>query len=273
MKPLRASVLLLSLAAITIFGVTWVQPISTAFDQVPNPDMIVSLEGDLLSVKLTNVPVRAVLDEIARQGRIAVSVRGELTDTISTEFRRLPLEEGLTQLLRNCGWIAVGRQGGRIERLVVAQKSVTNGAGPETRSVGSAETIATPADPPRVASDAAGAEPASVVAAMVGRPAVKTFFDVAAHRPDPPAKLEAFAGFVDAVTGAEVGQLLVMLQDADMPAATWERALTPLADVLTPQEQTTFVRSLGDRAVRDELISSFQQVYLFKSSQERERQP
>jgi hypothetical protein len=271
MKLSHGCFLMLCLLA-TGSGATGARPISAAVDQPSDPNMLIRLEDDLLSVKLADAPIKAVLQEIGRQGHIAVTIQGELTKTISIDVRRLPLEEGLQLLLRDCGWIAIGKKNGRIEQLIVAQKPDGPGRGGsrEAPRDGPGDHQAT--SPDRHADgERSLTERLRTAAAVMERTAVKTFFDVGAHTPDPVAKLQAFGELVDAVSRDEVGQLLVMLQDKNLPPATWEQAFAPLADVLSAQERTALVRSLENRAVREELVSSFEQVYLFKSAQEREQ--
>jgi HEAT repeats len=61
----------------------------------------IELRGDLLSVRLRNVPWEAVLKELHRQTGITVHVEGQIAGTLTEEFEDWPLEKGLRALFRN----------------------------------------------------------------------------------------------------------------------------------------------------------------------------
>ena len=122
MKVLIVELLTVCLVVITGLTVPPAHPVSAALEAPPpGENMLIRLEGDRLAVSLKEAPLKAVLEEIGRQGRIEVTIQGPLTKTISLEFHQLPLEEGLRRLLRGCGWMTVGRRNGKMEQLVVAE--------------------------------------------------------------------------------------------------------------------------------------------------------
>lgn len=245
--------------------------VSLAIDSPPtDPNMQVRVEGDRLTVKLKDASLKAVLAEIGRQGRIKVTIHGPLVKTISLEFRQLPLEEGLQRLLRDCGWIAVGHRDGRLEQLVVADNP---DAGRRMAPVETALGQRSPAltsDGGTKGSGLLPAERTRAVAAIMEKPALKTFFDVSAHVPDQAPKLEALRDVVDSLSLEEVGDVIGMLRHTSVPRAGWEEALAPLAEVVNAEEWAAIAGSLQDRAVRKEVLKSFEQIQLFKLAQARE---
>jgi hypothetical protein len=237
-------------------------------------NMVLEVEGGRLTVKLADVPLETVVEEIGRQGHIAVTVQGPLRTTISLEFRQVPMEEALRRLLRGCGWMTVAGRNGTIEQLLVAEtpaalnRSVSGGP-PAPGQPGSSSGR----DGGRPAVGQRPLEPVRAVAALMERDALKTFFDVLVHSPDDPtAMLDAFAKVVDSLSLEDVGDLLGMLRDKTMPLSKWEEALAPLADAVPAQERRALVRSLQDRGIRDVVLRSFEQVQLFKLAQAQEAQ-
>ena len=238
-------------------------------DLLADRNTLIQVEGERLTVKLTDVPLKAVLEEIGRRARIEVVFQGALTKTISIEFRQRPLEEGLRRLLRDCGWLAVGRNG-RVEKVVVAQT-----CGGVSRSAAGAATTSQPGDSSAPdgrleARKQPPGEAARAVTAVMERKVVKTLFDVAIHHPDQVAKLDAFRDVVNSLSAEEVGQVIGMLQDRSVPPSAWEEALAPLADVVTAEERTAVVRSLQDWGVREHVVRALEQVHLFKTMVKRE---
>jgi hypothetical protein len=69
--------------------------------QRTSPRPAIELRGDLLSVRLRNVPWQAVLTEIQRQTGIMIHVEGRMAGALTQEFESLPLEKGLRTLFRD----------------------------------------------------------------------------------------------------------------------------------------------------------------------------
>lgn len=62
-----------------------------------------SVQGEMLTVNLRDAPLAAVLEDIARQGEMVLSLpddRSTLQKTVTMQFTDLPLERGLRKLLR-----------------------------------------------------------------------------------------------------------------------------------------------------------------------------
>lgn len=55
--------------------------------------------NDQLTVKVKDVSLQELLEEIARQGGLTLVLSGSLADRITIEFHQLPLEEGLRRIL------------------------------------------------------------------------------------------------------------------------------------------------------------------------------
>ncbi len=61
----------------------------------------IELKHDHLSVKVQDISLRELLEEIARQGGMPLEVNTSLEENITVQFHDLPLEEGLRQILQN----------------------------------------------------------------------------------------------------------------------------------------------------------------------------
>ena len=61
----------------------------------------IQFADDSLTVKVTDMPLTKLLQEIARQSGLTLVLPGSLQDRISVEFHQLPLKEGLRRILRH----------------------------------------------------------------------------------------------------------------------------------------------------------------------------
>jgi hypothetical protein len=66
----------------------------------PTSRPAIELRGNLLSVRLHNIPWEAVLKEIQHHTGIILDVQGRIAGTLTQEFEDLPLEKGLRILFR-----------------------------------------------------------------------------------------------------------------------------------------------------------------------------
>jgi len=234
--------------------------------------MVVRVVGDRLAVTLKEAPLRAVLEEIGRQGGIDVIIQGPLTKTVSLEFQPLPLDEGLRRLLRGCGWMTVGQRNGKVEQLVVAET-------PEGLSRAGLSGTGTLRQPGPSSTAGAGREvkaqrplePVPTVAELMQRDALRNFVGaLIAPRWDATVLVDAFGDVVDSLSAEEAGALVSMLRDKTTPPSKWDEALAALGDTVTAQERATIVRLLQDRDLREHVLKSFEQVQIFKLAQEQE---
>jgi hypothetical protein len=77
-------------------GVATPQPPSV---QASEDRAIVKVEGNSLTVRLNQVPLREALQDIARQTGLRIIVNSARDDRLSLAFAKLPVEEGLRQLI------------------------------------------------------------------------------------------------------------------------------------------------------------------------------
>ena len=75
-------------------GHTQPPPVQTSEDQA-----FVKVEGNSLTVRLNQVPLREALRDIARQTGLRIIVNSARDDRLSLAFAKLPVEEGLRQLI------------------------------------------------------------------------------------------------------------------------------------------------------------------------------
>jgi type II secretory pathway component GspD/PulD (secretin) len=249
------------------------QTVSTALEAPRTSEtLLIQVEAGRLTVKLKEAPLNAVLQEVGRQARIKVSIREPFTRTISLEFQQLPLEEGLSRLLRECGSMTVSRKNGRVEQLVVAETlDSLSRRRPRGSAPASQPDPSSVPDGRRNAIDQRPPEAPHPLAALMERDALKHFFEVLTRpRYDPTATLEAFGEVVESLSAEEVGEVISMLQDKAVASSKWEEALAPMADFITPEDRTAVIRLLQDRLVREVVLKSLEQVQIFKIAQARE---
>ena len=111
------------------------------------------MQDDHLTVQLTDVPWRIVLQELQRQTGLTFRVEGSLEGTVTEAFEVLPLEKGLRRLIRNANLVFLYRQEGEGQgsRSRLAQVWIL------PRLTGSpAERIQTPQQPSQRADDPLG---------------------------------------------------------------------------------------------------------------------
>ena len=70
----------------------------------------VQFGNDLLSVKAKDVPLKELIDEIARQSDLSVEGSGILEDRVTIQFDRLTLDEGIRLILRRHNFALVYTQ-------------------------------------------------------------------------------------------------------------------------------------------------------------------
>src|SRR5881296_3446012 len=105
------------------------------------PERVIRYERDLLTVRLTSVPVTDVLDELGRQA--GAQIRGQVRDlrAVSVEFEAVPLADALHRLLGDQNFALVYGHEGRL-------KSVRLLGGPQAVPAAPATAAASPANQP-----------------------------------------------------------------------------------------------------------------------------
>src|SRR6266403_2896363 len=101
------------------------------------PERVIRYERDLLTVRLTSVPVTDVLDELGRQA--GAQIRGQVRDlrAVSVEFEAVPLADALHRLLGDQNFALVYGHEGRL-------KSVRLLGGPQTAAAPAPAAAAAP---------------------------------------------------------------------------------------------------------------------------------
>src|SRR5438552_7805145 len=121
------------------------------------PERVIRYDRDLLTVRLTSVPVTDVLDELGRQA--GAEIRGQVRDprAVSVEFEAVPLADALHRLLGDQNFALVYGNEGRL-------KSVSLLGVPQTAAAPTPAAAASPANQP--------AAPASVMDALANHPPI-----------------------------------------------------------------------------------------------------
>ena len=72
-----------------------------AQSQLPQSARFIQFANDLLTVKVKDLPLKELLQEIARQSGLSVVDSGSLDNKVTIEFHGLPLDEGMRLILRH----------------------------------------------------------------------------------------------------------------------------------------------------------------------------
>ncbi len=73
--------------------------LAAAVPALSEPQLVI--ENGLLTMQVRNRPLREILQEIAAQAKVEITVRGAVEQPIFADFRRIPLEEGLRRITQN----------------------------------------------------------------------------------------------------------------------------------------------------------------------------
>ena len=84
---------------LTAVGLGCVAAVSVAAEEASGPAMRVTVDGGLLSVQLDEAPLEAVLEAIAAQTEVVITLRGDLGAVRPQAFSDLPLGEGIRRLV------------------------------------------------------------------------------------------------------------------------------------------------------------------------------
>jgi len=167
-------------------------------------ERLIRYQNDALTVRLTNVPVAEVLDELRRQTGAEIRGQPHTPGAVSAEFEAVPLGEALHRLLGDQNFALVFADNGRLKAL---------------RLLGEAEGLA--AAPPSGAAPPAPATPPQVAAADLATL-------LARHAPVPVAgRLAPLLG-ASSASFAQLVDLTLHQDDADVRAEALTTAVSTL---------------------------------------------
>ncbi|MGH6920633.1 MAG: hypothetical protein ACREJ0_23350, partial [Geminicoccaceae bacterium] len=92
-RPARLAVIL------TAVGLGCIAAVTVAADEAVAPAMLVTVDDGLLSVQLDEAPLEAVLEAIAAQTEVVITLQGDLGAVRPQAFSDLPLGEGIRRLV------------------------------------------------------------------------------------------------------------------------------------------------------------------------------
>lgn len=122
MKPLR--MFTLHLVCLTV-SLTFLSTVTQAENKLKTTDAetqpsqsarVIHFANDLLTVKVQDVSLQELLQEIARQSGLAIVLSGSLEDPITIQFHELPFDSGLRRILRHQSFALEYSQQTREER-------------------------------------------------------------------------------------------------------------------------------------------------------------
>jgi len=124
-KLLARAFLTLVLCASVLFGQGL--EISTPRASASTGNFVLTVEANRLSLDAQDASLRAILEEIGLKMHLEVLGEIPAQETVTTEFRNLPLEEALHQLSSNFGYQMKSEKGGQeISKIFILPK----GTGP-----------------------------------------------------------------------------------------------------------------------------------------------
>jgi hypothetical protein len=92
-----------------LLSLFWTDPAAAQIRSQDSPAWVLSVhDGSRLTANVNRIPLRLVLEELARQAPLRLSVSGEWHDQLVTaHFHALPLDEALAQLLSGFSYAIV----------------------------------------------------------------------------------------------------------------------------------------------------------------------
>lgn len=111
LPALRCAVAVVAVSVVTMFGAGY-----AVGNEQPAP-RLVQYQDDGLTVRVTDVPLSEVLEELSRQS--GAEIRGEPREarTVSFDFEKVPLAQALARLLPEQNFALVYGKNGRLERI------------------------------------------------------------------------------------------------------------------------------------------------------------
>ena len=91
----------LLLAVFSIVGFTQLSAAETASNTKPGKDYLLQIEGGLISLQATDVPLIQIVEDIGKQLDIQVVVQIPEDERVTVQFESLPLDEALQRLSQN----------------------------------------------------------------------------------------------------------------------------------------------------------------------------
>jgi hypothetical protein len=103
-------------AVVVVSAVTMLAARYAGGDEQPTP-RVVRYQDDGLTVRVTDVPLSDVLQELSRQS--GAEIRGDLREarTVTVDFEKVPLPQALARLLPDQNFALVYGKNGRLERI------------------------------------------------------------------------------------------------------------------------------------------------------------
>lgn len=156
----------------------------------------ISVQHGLLSVKVHQLPLQALLKEISRLSGVEIVIYGSITETVSMQFENLPLDEGLKRLVGSSGVMLVYEESSSqkrspaktaLKKAIVLSKG--EGISPGTTGQGDA-----PSDRDRAARLAR----AKALTSLATKSEIQSNLDVYLHTQDPGTKQKALDTFLGA---------------------------------------------------------------------------
>ena len=125
---------------LTAVGLGCVAAVTVAADEASKPAMLVRVDDGLLSVQLDEAPLEAVLEAIAAQTEVVITLRGDLGAVRPQAFSDVPLGEGIRRLVDEHASLMIYEQptargaAGRLRELRVHGQVVSDEATPGDRA-------------------------------------------------------------------------------------------------------------------------------------------
>jgi hypothetical protein len=219
----------------------------------------VRYQDGLLSVKVHQLPLTILLQEISRLSGIDISIDPSIVQQVSLEFDNLPMEEGLKRLLRSHNIVLVYRDPSAaspsktgIEKAIVLPAGKAN-----AEKAPDADAQADPEKAARLAR-------AKVLTSLATRSDVQTTLDLYLHTPDPGVKQQALDTLLASMTEEHARAMVQLLEDPRFQPEDLEAVLSPLKEVVSPEDAAFLLSVLRDRVTRQHAASFFRQLKVRK---------
>lgn len=128
-KPFWILLAVVVFSTVLVSGALWAlqgddQPRSPTVDLQENQKLFVAYSKELLSVDLKNVDLKDMMDKLAQETGAKISVSPLVAKKLTLSFQNLPLEEGLSLLLKDTDYSVVYGQARGVESKKTVIKSI-----------------------------------------------------------------------------------------------------------------------------------------------------
>jgi hypothetical protein len=216
-----------------------------------------------LSLKVRDLPLRVVLQEISRLSGVEIVIDPAITETVSLQIEQIPLDEGLKRLISRSGVAGFLFVYERVSSAPHApawttlKKAVVLARARETETTAGAPGVD---EGPAVQQRFDETPRLKALAALGTKQDIVASLDELLHQQDPVKKYTALQELTALLTSDDLRTLIELLEKADFQAEDWKATFRSLQDIVAPSEVEDILKVLSNSGAREAAADFFRQL-------------